>query len=191
MRRIFFTILSFMMLLLSACGKQKTSSQEPSESVLQASETDNLSEKENTAFSENFSFEGTVFHYGEQDYDVTSRVEAINSIMDAIPVGEKIIVECHVGPKNSVYCIFDINSQSFENDLIGCNLIWYDNDIKTAVYSFWSDIYAYDGNVIKSYDFVGNEFIAGLMFSEDKTKLIITICTDEDGERSDTIELNN
>ena len=134
MRRIFVTILSFMMLLLSACGKQKTSSQESSESVLQASETDNLSEKENTAFSENFSFEGTVFHYGEQDYDVTSRVEAINSIMGAIPGGEKIIVECHVGPQNSVYCIFDINSQSFENDLIGCNLIWYDNDIKTAVY---------------------------------------------------------
>ena len=75
--------------------------------------------------------------------------------------------------------------------MIVFNLIWYDKNIKTAVYSFWSDIYAYDGNVIKSYDFVGNEFIAGLMFSEDKTKLIITICTDEDGERSDTIELNN
>ncbi|MGN1176398.1 MAG: hypothetical protein ACI4S1_13180 [Roseburia sp.] len=189
MKRILVTIISFMMLLLSACGKQKTSSQEPSESVVQSSETVDLSGIEKTGNSENFSFEGTVFHYGEKEYDVTSRVEAINSIIDAIPVGEKIIVECHVGPKNSVYCIFDTNSQSFENDLIGCNLIWYDNDIKTAVYSFWSYIYAYDGSVIKSYDFAGNEFITGLMFSDDKTKLIVTICTDDDGERSDTIDL--
>lgn len=116
-------------------------------------------------------------------------MDVINSIIDVIPVGEKIVVECHVGPKNAVYCIFDTTSQSFESDLIGCNLIWYDNDIKTAVYSFWSDIYAYDGSVIKSYDFTDNEFISDLMFSDDNTKLIVTICTDDGGERSDTIEL--
>ncbi|MBP3468023.1 MAG: hypothetical protein J6K26_00700 [Lachnospiraceae bacterium] len=189
MKRVLVTITSIIMLLFSACGQQQTNGQEPSESVVQSSETVVLSEMKEPAKTILFSFEGTVFHYGEQVYDVASRVQGINSIIDVIPVGEKIIVECHAGPKNEVYCIFDTTSQFFENDLIGCNLIWYDNDIKTAVYSFWSDIYAYDGSVIKSYDLTENEFIDNMMFSDDNTKLIVTICTDDDGERIDTIEL--
>lgn len=192
MKRILITITFFMILLFSACGQQQAggqNSQKPFESIVQSSETDVLSEMEKPDNTTAFSFDATVFHYGEKSYDITSRVEAINCIMDTIPVGEKIIVECHVGPKNMVYCIFDTTSQSFENDLIGCNLIWYDNDIKTAVYSFWSNIYAYDGSLIKSYDFADNEFITDLMFSDDNTKLIVTICTDDGGKRNDTIEL--
>lgn len=162
-----------------------TVAEEEFEGIVDLSETGDSAEKTD------YSFEGTVFYYGEQTYDVTSRVEAINCIIDAVSVGEKIIVECHVGPKNAVYCIFDTNSQAFENDLVGCNLIWHDNDIKTAVYSYWSDIYKYDGSIIKSYDFAEDEYISNLAFSDDKTKLIVTISTYDGGERSDTIELYN
>ena len=136
-----------------------------------------------------FSFERTIFHYGEHDYDVTSRSEAINSILSAVPVGEKIVVECHVGPKNEVYCIFDTVSKSFVGDLTGNHLIWYDNDITTAIYSFWSDIYTYDGSIIKSYDLAENESIYDLAFSDHNTKLIVTITCDDGTERTDIIDL--
>ena len=136
-----------------------------------------------------FSFEGTTFHYGEHDYDVTSRTEAINSILSAVPVGEKIVVECHAGPKNEVYCIFDTVRKSFVADLQGNHLIWYNDDITTAVYSFWSDIYTYDGSIIKSYDLAENEFIYDLAFSDDNTKLIVTITCDDGTERTDIVHL--
>lgn len=136
-----------------------------------------------------FSFEGTTFYYGEQSYDVTSRVEAINSILSAAPVGDKIVIECHVGPKNGVYCIFDTVSESFETELCGNHLIWNNDDLSTAVYSFWSDVYTYDGEIIKSYDLAENEFIYDLAYSDDGTKLNVTIQCDDGTEQIDTIDL--
>lgn len=136
-----------------------------------------------------FSFKGTTFYYGEYGYDVTSRVEAINSILSTVPVGEKIVIECHVGPKNGVYCIFDTVSKSFEADLKGNHLIWYNDDITTAIYSFWSDVYTYDGSIIKSYDLAENEFIYDLAFSDNNTKLNVTIVCDDGTERMDIIDL--
>ena len=68
---------------------------------------------------EQFSFEGTVFCYRTHDYDLTSRNQLINSILSAVPVGQKIVIECHAGPKNGVYCIFDTESESFDEDIIG------------------------------------------------------------------------
>ncbi len=135
-----------------------------------------------------FHFEKTTFYYGENSYDVTSRVPSINLIMSATPVGQKIVVECHVGPKNGVYCIFDTVTESFECDLKGNNLIWYNDDITTAVYSLWSGVYKYDGSVLKSYELKENEFIDELTFSDDFTKLIVKIDNGET-EEVDIIDL--
>lgn len=130
------TVLTFLLvLLLSSCGANKDlQHKETKDSSGDISQFPELTE---------FSFEGTIFHYGEQSYDVTSRVEAINSILSAVPVGDKIVIECHVGPKNGVYCIFNTVSESFETDIYGNHLIWHSDDITTAVYSFWSDVYTY------------------------------------------------
>ena len=136
-----------------------------------------------------FSFEETTFYYGKHDYDVTSRSKSINSILSAVPVGEKIIVACHAGPKNEIYCIFDTVSKSFVADLKGNHLIWYNDDITTAVYSFWSDIYTYDGSIVKSYDLAENELIYDLALSDNNTKLIVTITCDNGSERTDVISL--
>ncbi len=146
--------------------------------------------KEKSSNLEDFSFEGTTFRYGEHDYDVTSRVEAINSILSAVPVGEKIVVVCHTGPKNEVYCIFDTVSKSFVDDLKGNHLIWYNDDITTAIYACWSDIYRYDGSIIKSYDLAENELIYDLTFSDNNTKLVVTITCDDGTERTDMIDLS-
>lgn len=168
-------------ILLSACGQNRD---------LQQDQFQNTTEDtQQSAEPSEFSFEGTTFCYGEHSYDLSSRVKAINSILSAVPVGEKIVVECHVGPKNGVYCIFDTASESFETDIFGHHLIWYGDDISTAVYAFWSEVYTYDGSVLKTYDLTENEYISDLAFSDDHTKLNVTIMGEDGTEKADIIEL--
>ena len=110
MRRILIMHMLLLMLLCSACG------QEPTVQGSDVPTRSGVSEPVNS-----YSFEGTVFHHRGRSYDVASRVGGINSIVSAFPVREKIVVECHAGPKNGVYCIFDTVSDSFETDLLGSN----------------------------------------------------------------------
>ncbi len=173
-------VLLMCVLLFSSCGQGKNLQEE----TFPNAQIDSLQ----TSEQESFSFEGTVFHYGTSDYDVLSRNQSINSILSAIPVGQKIVIECHVGPKNGVYCIFDTESESFDEDIIGNNLIWHSDDITTAVYSFWSEIHTYDGNVIKTYDLSENSHIYDLAFCDNYEKLDVTIAHDDDTE-TDTIIL--
>ena len=176
------SVLTFALaILLSACGQNKDLRQEQFQNT-----TD---ETQQSAEPSEFSFEGTTFRYGEHTYDLSSRVEAINSILSDVPVGEKIVVECHVGPKNGAYCIFDTASESFETDILGHHLIWHSDDITTAVYAFWSEVYTYDGSVLKTYDLAENEYISDLAFSDDHMKLNVTIRGDDDTEKTDIIEL--
>lgn len=97
MKQILLSLVLFAVVLFPACGQPQDFSeidvQEPSRYA-----TPSFEEKD-------FLFEDTTFYYDGQGYDVASRVESINSILSAIQVGEKIVVECHVGPKNGVYCI--------------------------------------------------------------------------------------
>lgn len=180
MKQVLLPLLFLIMFLLPACEQQQDFSE---------IDDQELSNNVTQSFEEDFSFEGTTFYYDGQSYDVTSRVEAINSILSAVPVGEKIVIECHVGPKNGVYCVFDTVGRSFETDIFGNHLIWYNDDITTAVYSFWSDIYSYDGNIIKSFDFVEDEFIYDLTFSDENTQLIVTIVCGDGTEEIDIIDL--
>ena len=135
------------------------------------------------------SFEGTVFHYGGHDYDMTSRVREVNCILSTVPVGEKIVVTCHSGPKNGIYCVFDTKNETFEQDIIGNHLTWHSGDITTAVYSFWSEVLAYDGSVLKTYDLGKDDYIDDLTFSDDFSELNVTILRGGDTEGTDTIAL--
>lgn len=163
--------------LLSSCGQQQDLHPKPTDNIKQLFEPASVS------------FEGTMFYHDGKSYDVTSRVEAIDSILSIVSAGEKIVVECHTGPQNGVYCIFDTVNKSFDADVTGNHLIWYDDDISTAIYSFWSDIYSYDGNIIKSYDLTEDERIYDLAFSDDHAQLIVTIVRDDGTEQIDTVDL--
>ena len=68
-------------------------------------------------------------------------------------------------------------------------MIWHSDDITTAVYSFWSDVYSYNGNILKSYPLSENEFISDLTFSDDNMKLSVTITSDDGTEQVDMIDL--
>jgi len=176
------------LLFLSACAS--TDSALPEQSDEQSSQHPASTEQNHLSDPAELSFEGTTFYYGGDAYDVASCSGAVNSILSAVPVSEKIVIECHVGPKSGAYCIFDTVKKSFEATLTGNHLIWHDDDITTAVYSFGPDIYRYDGSVVKSYDLAENEFIYKLAFSDNHTKLSVTIkCDDGETERNDVVDL--
>ncbi|NLA86212.1 MAG: hypothetical protein GX847_02800, partial [Clostridiales bacterium] len=125
-----------------------------------------------------FSFEGTTFNVNQKSYDISERHELINAITACTPVGHYIVVEGHTGPKNAVYCIYNTETQDFEKDIIGTNLIWHDDDIRTAVYSFWNEICTYDGTVIAALELSSPEFIKNLAFIDDNTRIEATVETD-------------
>ena len=178
MRRILIMHMLLLMLLCSACGQEQAVQQSDAPTRSGVSEPVN-----------SYSFEGTVFRYRGQDYDVASRVGGINSIVSAFPVGEKIVVECHVGPKNGVYCIFDTVSRSFDGHITGNNLVWYDDNVETAVYALGTEIYTYDGRLIKSYEFEEKEYIYQMEFSDDHTKLNVEIMYIDGATQIDIIDL--
>ena len=110
MKRLSITAMLMCVVLLSSCGQ--------GQNLQQGESSDTQSGSLQTSEQARFSFEGTVFHYGNHDYDVSTRNQSINSILSAVPVGQKIVIKCHVGPKNGVYCIFDTESESFDEDII-------------------------------------------------------------------------
>lgn len=112
----------------------------------------------------------------------------ITAITSCTPVGSYIIVEGHAGPKHSVYSIFNTATESFETDIVGANLIFYGDDINTIVYSFWSDVYAYDGAVIASCELAENEYISKLSFIDNNTQVQVTIEA-ENGSHTETVPL--
>ena len=182
-KRISITAMYLCVLLLSSCRQEQN---------LQEGESpDAQNGSVQTSEQEAFSFEGTVFHYGVHDYDVSSRNQSINGILSAVPVGQKIVIECHVGPKNGIYCIFDTESESFDEDITGSNLIWHSDDITTSVYSFWAEVHIYDGSVIKAYDLAEDSYIYDLAFNDNYAKLDVTIVHGDGTDETDTITLTD
>lgn len=121
-----------------------------------------------------YSFEDTTFYYGDREYDISAHGD-VNGILSCAPVGKYIVIEGHVGPNNGIYCIFNTETQNFEQDIAGNHLIWHDDDITTAVYTFGNDICAYDGSVIATCDLAEDEYIYELEFVENNSRLKVTI----------------
>lgn len=182
MKRIALALTALLILLSASCGQRGEPERPPGhapaseESLEPAAPPEETEPPEETgpAGETGFSFEGTVFQYGERSYDLSRRAPSINSILSAVPAGKKLVLECHAGPQNGVYCVFDTESETFDEDIAGNHLIWHSGDITTAVYSFWSGVYAYGGGLIKEYDLPEGAFIYDLAFSKDFTKLHVT-----------------
>lgn len=133
--------------------------------------------------------QNTVFTYAGQEYDLAERDGNINAITDWRLVGKYLVFEGHTGPQNNIYCIFDTQSKAFEPDLAGANLIFHGDDITTGIYSFWSDVYAYDGTLLGSYELEESEFIYELRYSEDGSRVEVNIVSDTGDQRTEYIDL--
>lgn len=109
---------------------------------------------------------GVVFSYNGKDYDLQEREPMVNSLMGETPVGSFIIVEGHIGPDNAYYGVFDTETKAFVKDIQGSNLTWRDDDISTAAYNLWSEIYDYDGNLLADLDLSESAYISGLSWKD-------------------------
>lgn len=91
-----------------------------------------------------FSYKGTSFIIDGYEIDVTEFAPAANAITDAKRVGDWIIIDCHINPNIGTYLFYNIIDgliDYFEYQIDGANLIWQGDDLSTAVYQQYNDIY--------------------------------------------------
>ena len=162
---------------LTACGPAPEPAEPPEPVPEHAPVQESVPEPEPSPAAEfaPYSVDGPVFTYDGTAYDLQEISPLIDTTLSCRTAGNYIVLEGHVNPRNSVYCIFDTDTRAFVRDIAGANLTWYDDDITTAVYNFWSEIYDYDDNLIATADTGENGFIRSLTFSEDRTALEVTV----------------
>lgn len=173
---------------LTACSPRVISGEEDGNPVASAEPVEQANAAQ-SGVEDLIAFDGTVFTYNGQSYDIADRIPSVNAIMSCTAVGKNIVVEGHIDPKNGVYCIFNAETEEFDKDIFGNHLIWYDEDISTAVYSLWSDIYNYNGDVIAAVDRDEGSIIYELAFVEDHSKVQATIVTESGSEEQQLFDV--
>lgn len=136
----------------------------------------------------------SVFVFDGVVYDLAEGSPSVNAVMGYEIVGDYIVAEGHVGPYNGIYGIINTKTQKAEKYIAGTNLTWHSDDINTIVYSFWSDVCAYDGTVLASLDLASNgfantEYISNLSFSDDFTQVKVEISSDDGTIRTKTVDI--
>ena len=152
-------LLLSLLLLLTGCAAESA----PDEALPPAPPPDTIS------------YDGTLFQFNDLTYDLTERNSSINAIMDCAVVTPYVIVEGHIGPREGYYGIFNTITKEFEKDIIGSHLIYRDNDIETAVYSFENSIYNYSGERIGTCNMEEFDLIYELAFAENNTRVRVEI----------------
>ena|GEM_PF-948069 len=95
-----------------------------------------------------FEYDGLKFKINGWEYDLEERGTAANAITDMKQVGDWIVVDAHVGPHAGIYYLYNIYSGEIEGEIEGANLTWVGDDITTAVYSAYDEVFDFKQNVI-------------------------------------------
>ncbi len=136
-----------------------TGAETTGETVAETAETDDASLFWQDAETVELSYDRNVLTVNGRDFKLD-----VNEIMNAQQAGNFIVVESHINPHVSAYSLFCLDTCEIEETLVGANLIWTGDDISTAVYSSYNEIYNYRGNCIAVVD-DGKE-ICALSFDE-------------------------
>ena len=121
------------------------------------------------------------FYYNNSTYKLGDFAPGATAIMDCQRAGDFIILDCHVNPHYGLYVFFNIYRGDFVYSIMGANLIWKGDDLSTAVYSRYNEIYDFWGNLIGNID---EAEVFGLAFNGDD-KLDIE-CWKVEGEEEKT-----
>lgn len=112
-------------------------------------------------------------------YDLTERSPAITAVTQMEWVGKELLLECHTGPKNNLYLVFDPRTETFVKELAGTHLIWKGDDLTTAVYAFWGDICTWDGTVLATVDLGTDGYVSDLSFTVGVSQVMVTVTQNE------------
>ena len=99
-----------------------------------------------------FTYEGLTFTINSFDYSVSDYAPAANAIMDMYKVGDFIVVDTHVNPHIGIYILFNTVTGNVEKTIAGTNLTWVNDDIETAVYSSYDQVFNFKDHLIGSTD---------------------------------------
>ena len=125
------------------------------------------------------STDGMTFNYNNLSFDMTELVPAANVIMDYYVVGDWVILDLHVNPHFGVYEFFNMYYGDFVYEIQGANLTWKDDDLSTAVYTFYNEVYDFWGHQIGHID---EAELMGVTYKDDDTLEADCWKINDDGE---------
>ena len=128
----------------------------------------------------------TTIYIDRKSWDFAEQYPSLKGFEDIGTAGNYFVAFGSLGEKNDLYVVFNFVAGTLLKTFPGNNLIWQGNDLSTAVYSYWSDIYALNGTKLAALDLASGEEISGLAFAPDGVSIIATV-SGKSGERKVTV----
>lgn len=130
--------------------------------------------------------DSTTVSFGKKSWDFAGQYPSLSGFEGSETVGNYLVVTGRLGKKNDLYVVFNAIDGTLLKTFPGNNLIWQGNDLSTAVYSYWSDIYVLNGTKLAALDLASGEGISGLAFAPDGVSIIATV-SGKSGEHKVTV----
>lgn len=128
----------------------------------------------------------TTIYIDRKSWDFAEQYPSLKGFEDIGTAGNYFVAFGSLGEKNDLYVVFNFVAGTLLKTFPGNNLIWQGSDLSTAVYSYWSDIYALNGTKLAALDLASGEEISGLAFAPDGVSIIATV-SGKSGERKVTV----
>lgn len=128
----------------------------------------------------------TTIYIDRKSWDFAEQYPSLKGFEDIGTAGNYFVAFGSLGEKNGLYVVFNFVAGTLLKTFPGNNLIWQGDDLSTAVYSYWSDIYALNGTKLAALELASGEEISGLAFAPDGVSIIATV-SGKNGERKVTV----
>lgn len=128
----------------------------------------------------------TTIYIDRKSWDFAEQYPSLKGFEDIGTAGNYFVAFGSLGEKNDLYVVFNFVVGTLLKTFPGNNLIWQGDDLSTAVYSYWSDIYALNGTKLAALELASGEEISGLAFAPDGVSIIATV-SGKSGERKVTV----
>lgn len=128
----------------------------------------------------------TTIYIDRKSWDFAEQYPSLKGFEDIGTAGNYFVAFGSLGEKNDLYVVFNFVAGTLLKTFLGNNLIWQGSDLSTAVYSYWSDVYALNGTKLAALDLASGEEISGLAFAPDGVSIIATV-SGKSGERKVTV----
>ena len=128
----------------------------------------------------------TTIYIDRKSWDFAEQYPSLKGFEDIGTAGNYFVAFGRLGEKNDLYVVFNFVAGTLLKTFPGNNLIWQGDDLSTAVYSYWSDIYALNGTKLAALELTSGEEISGLAFAPDGVSIIATV-SGKSGERKVTV----
>lgn len=128
----------------------------------------------------------TTIYIDRKSWDFAEQYPSLKGFEDIGTAGNYFVAFGSLGEKNDLYVVFNFVAGTLLKTFPGNNLIWQEDDLSTAVYSYRSDVYALNGTKLAALELASGEEISGLAFAPDGVSIIATV-SGKSGERKVTV----